>query len=247
MRVAVAGGTGLTGRLVVEELRRGGHEPVVLARSRGVDLLTGTGLDDALAGCAAVVDVSNVTTISRDAAVRFFDATAGNLTAAAARAGVQHLLVLSIVGVDRVDYGYYLGKRRQEQVVSGGPVPWTVLRTTQFHEFAGQVLDGLRGPVAVVPRMLCQPVAVAEVAARLGELATGAPAGYARELAGPEQLELPAMARAVLRARHQRRLVLPVRLPGAVGRAFADGTLLPTGEHDTGLRTFAGQLASPVA
>ena len=244
MRIAVAGGTGLTGRLVVEELRRDGHEPVVLARSRGVDLVSGQGLDDALAGCAAVVDVSNVTTVRRDTAVRFFGGTAANLTAAAARAGVGHLVVLSIVGIDRVDLGYYAGKRRQEEVVTGGPVPWTLLRATQFHEFAGQLLERSRGPVAVVPRMLCQPVAVAEVAARLAGLATGAPAGFARELAGPEQLQMTDLARAVVRARHLRRLVVPVRVPGATGRALATGGLLPDGPHDVGRLPFAGALGA---
>jgi len=244
MRIAVAGGTGLTGRLVVEELRRDGHEPVVLARSRGVDLVSGQGLDDALAGCAAVVDVSNVTTVRRDTAVRFFGGTAANLTAAAARAGVGHLVVLSIVGIDRVDLGYYAGKRRQEEVVTGGPVPWTLLRATQFHEFAGQLLERSRGPVAVVPRMLCQPVAVAEVAARLAGLATGAPAGFARELAGPEQLQMTDLGRAVARARHLRRLVVPVRVPGATGRALATGGLLPDGPHDVGRLPFAGALGA---
>ncbi|MEU2347233.1 NAD(P)H-binding protein [Modestobacter sp. NPDC049651] len=243
----MAGGTGLTGRLVVEELRQGGHETVVLARSRGVDLLTGQGLDDALAGCDTVVDVTNVGTMRRAAAVEFFGTTAATLTAAAARAGVGHLLVLSIVGVDRADLGYYVGKRRQEELVTGGPVPWTVLRTTQFLEFAGQLLAASRGPVAVLPRMLSQPVAVGEVAARLAELATTAPAGYARELAGPEQLQVADMARAELRARHQRRLVLPVRLPGATGRALAGGALLPQGDHDTGRRTFAEHLGAVAA
>ena len=244
MRVAVAGGTGLAGALVVDRLRADGHDPVVLARSRGVDLLTGQGLDDALAGCAAVVDASNVTTQRRATAVRFFGTAATNLTGAAARAGVGHLVLLSIVGVDRVDLGYYAGKRRQEEAVTGGPVPWTVLRTTQFHEFAGQVLDRSRGPLAVVPRMLCQPVAVAEVAARLAELAPGAPAGWARPLAGPDRLQLTDMARAVLRARGDRRLVVPVRLPGAVGGALATGGLLPDGGADLGQQTFAGLLAA---
>jgi uncharacterized protein YbjT (DUF2867 family) len=244
MRVAVAGGTGLTGRRVVAELARGGHEAVPLSRSSGVDLRTGAGLDAALAGCDAVVDVSNTAAQRRAAAERFFGTTAGHLTAAAARAGVEHVVVLSIVGVDRVGLGYYWGKRRQEEVVTGGPVPWTVLRTTQFHEFAGQLLDRVPGPVAPVPRMLCRPVAVAEVAARLAELATGAPAGYARELAGPEELQLVDMARAVVRARGQRRLVVPLRLPGAVARAAAGGALLPRGEHDTGVRTFAEVLGA---
>lgn len=217
---------------------------MVLARSRGVDLLSGRGLDGALAGCAAVVDVTSTRAQRRTPAVRFFSATAANLTTAAAGAGVGHLVLLSIVGVDRVGLGYYVGKRRQEEIVSGGPLPWTVLRTTQFHEFAGQVLDRSIGPVAVVPRMLCQPVAAVEVAARLAELATGAPVGHATPLAGPQRLQLTDMARDVLQTRRQRRLVVPVGLPGAAGHAVASGALLADRNADVGRQTFAEHLGA---
>ncbi len=142
MKVAVAGGTGLVGRYVVEELGAAGHEPVVLSRSRGVDLVAGgAGLDAALDGVDAVVDVSNVTTTSARKSVAFFDAVGRNLLDAGERAGVRHHVVLSIVGIDRVGLGYYRGKLRQEDVVRGGSLPWSVLRATQFHEFAGQTLE----------------------------------------------------------------------------------------------------------
>jgi uncharacterized protein YbjT (DUF2867 family) len=242
VRVAVAGGTGLTGRHVADSLTRAGHEPVVLARSRGVDLVTGDGLAAALAGCDAVVDVSNVTTTRRSVAERFFTAAATNLRDAAAAAGVRHCVLLSIVGVDRVDLGYYAGKRRQEELLAAGPVPWTVLRATQFHEFAAQVLSRARGPVAVVPSMPSRPVAVAEVADVLVEAVGTGPVGYATELAGPEVLELTDMARQVLRRRGERRLVLPVRVPGRVGRVLRGGGTLPAGGFREGKRTFADYL-----
>ena len=152
-RIAVAGGTGVVGRHVVEALAAAGCEPVVLARSTGVDLVSGAGLDAALTGARAVVDVSNVATQRRSASVGFFTAATSALLAAGARAGVRHHVVLSIVGVDRVDTGYYAGKRRQEELVLAGGVPATVLRATQFHEFADQVLAIARGPVAPVPSM----------------------------------------------------------------------------------------------
>lgn len=114
MRVAVAGGTGLVGRYVVEELTAAGHHPVVLARSTGVDLVTGTGLDAALAGAEAVIDVSNVTTTSGKKAIAFFDRVAHTLLDAGEQAGVRHHVLLSIVGIDRVGLGYYQGKLRQE-------------------------------------------------------------------------------------------------------------------------------------
>src|SRR3954447_807215 len=115
-RVAVAGGTGLVGRLVVERLGQAEKEPVVLARSLGIDLTTGDGLDEALRETDAVIGVSNVLTNGRKKAERFFSTVTANLLAAGARAGVRHHVALSIVGCDRVDFGYYLGKRRQEQL-----------------------------------------------------------------------------------------------------------------------------------
>jgi uncharacterized protein YbjT (DUF2867 family) len=228
---------------VVDSLAGSGHEPVVLSRSSGVDLVTGAGLAAALAGVGAVIDVSNVTTTRRAVAEQFFTATTTQLRDAAATAGVGHYVLLSIVGVDRVDLGYYAGKRRQEQLLAAGPVPWTVLRVTQFHEFADQVLERLRGPVAVLPAMRSRPVAVAEVADALVEAVTAGPVdGYATELAGPEVLWLADMARLVLRRRGERRHVLSVPWPARVGRELRAGGSLPLGEFREGKRTFADYL-----
>ncbi|WP_405948961.1 NAD(P)H-binding protein [Streptomyces prunicolor] len=233
MRVAVAGGTGLVGRYVVEELVAAGREPVVLSRSRGVDLVSGgggAGLDAALDGVDAVVDVSNVTTTSARKSVAFFDAVGRNLLEAGERAGVRHHVVLSIVGIDRVGLGYYRGKLRQESVVKDGPLPWTVLRATQFHEFAEQTLDRVPGPFAVVPRMRTQPIAAREVARQLVRLATGPAQGMAPDLAGPRVEQLVDMVRRLLRARGERRLVVPVRMPGAVGAAMTGDGQLPVAD-----------------
>lgn len=246
MRIAVAGGTGVVGRCTVQAVRAAGHEAVVLARSTGADLLTGAGLEQALAGADAVVDVSNVATTRRSAAVTFFETATRHLLAAAERAGIRHLVVLSIVGVDRVDYGYYAGKLCQEELVLAGPVPGSVLRATQFHEFAGQLLGRTRGPLALVPRMQVQPVAAREVGAALAALAAAGPVGMAAELAGPQVHELPDLARRLLRAEGERRVVLPVRVPGAAGRAMAAGGLLPTGDGPRGVLTFDQWLAESV-
>ena len=177
MRVAVAGGSGLAGRLVVRALVAAGHVPTVVARSTGVDLTTGAGLDEALAGVDAVIDVSNVVATRKQGSVAFFAASTANLLGAGARAGVRHHVVLSIVGVDRVDFGYYFGKRRQEELARASGRPVSILRTTQFHEFAGQLLVRNAGPVVVVPRMQVQPVAAREVADALVALATGTAGG----------------------------------------------------------------------
>lgn len=244
MRVAVAGGTGLTGRHVVRALTERGHEPVVMARSRGVDLLTGEGVAGALEGADAVIDVTNVVTMSRRKAVDFFGTTGRVLLAAEQEAGVRHHVALSIVGIDRVPFGYYEGKKLQEQLLHEDRVPWTVLRATQFHEFAGQVLDRVRGPLAVVPQMRSQPVAVREVADALVELAAGSPQGMAPELAGPRVEEIPNLARRLLRHRGSGRLVWAPRLPGAAGRAMASGALLPDAPGPRGTQTFDEWLVS---
>jgi uncharacterized protein YbjT (DUF2867 family) len=246
-RVAVAGGTGVVGRHVVDALRDAGCEPVVLARSTGVDLVRGTGLDEALRGARAVVDVSNVASQRRATAVGFFTTATSALLAAGARAGVQHHVLLSIVGVDRVDTGYYAGKRAQEDLVLAGDVPATVLRATQFHEFVEQVLALVRGPVAAVPSMRVQPVAAREVGRLLAELALGPPQGRAPELAGPQVHELTDLARRLLRARGSHRLVLPLKGPTAASRAAVGGALLPTGPGPRGRQTFGEWLQASVS
>jgi uncharacterized protein YbjT (DUF2867 family) len=244
MELAVVGGTGLVGRLVAEAARAAGHRPVVLARSTGVDVTTGAGLDDALQGAEVVIDVSNLTTIRRRQSVAFFEAGTRQLLAAGQRAGVRHHVALSIVGIDRVDLGYYDGKRRQEALVLAGDVPGSVVRATQFHEFAAQLLARSGGPVGFVPRMLTQPIAAREVADLLVDLAAGNPVGMAPDVAGPEQLEMVDMVRRLLRARGSRRVVVPVRLPGAVGRAMATGGLLPSGPGPRNGQTFGEWLAA---
>jgi uncharacterized protein YbjT (DUF2867 family) len=238
MRIAVAGGTGCIGRLIVETVRAGGDSPVILARSVGVDLTTGKGLAEALAGVTAVIDASNVVTTRKKKAVAFFEAAGSKLLAAEERAGVAHHVVLSIVGCDRVDLGYYFGKRRQEELALAGPVPATVLRTTQFHEFAAQMLER-GGPFPLAPKMLCQPVAAREAAEALVAIARAEPRGLAPELAGPQPEDMPDMIRRLIRARGGRGRALAIRLPGAAGKAMAGGALLPRGEGPRGTQTFA--------
>ncbi|MEU4745697.1 NAD(P)H-binding protein [Actinosynnema sp. NPDC023658] len=239
MRIAVVGGTGVVGRHVVEEVTRAGHEPVVISRSDGVDLLTGEGLDEALAGCEVVIDVSNSPSWSREEVERFFSLGTGHLVESSARAGVRHLVALSIVGADVVDLDYYFGKRRQEAVVTAGPVPWTVLRATQFFEFAAQTLANESGPVVTVPPMLSQPVSTSDLAARLVEVALGEPQGYALPMAGPERMRLVDMARRLVVRRGDG---WEVEEAGEGPAGLADGALCPDGDHTEGKGTFAEYL-----
>jgi uncharacterized protein YbjT (DUF2867 family) len=244
MKVAVAGGTGLVGRMIVDAAHERGHDVVVLARAEGVDLTTGDGLAERLAGVDAVIDATNLGTQKRAEAEAFFGGVTRTLLAAAAEAGVDHHVALSIVGIDRVDTGYYAGKRLQERLVADGPVPWTVLRATQFHEFAEQALGFVRvGPFSLVPRMLSQPVAAREVAQALVVLAEGDPVGRAPELAGPERLQMVDLARRLSKARGLGRRVVPVRLPGAAGKAMRSGALVPEAHGPRGRTTFTEWLA----
>lgn len=241
MKIAVAGGTGVVGRHVVEVARERGHDLVVLSRSEGVDLTTGAGLAERLDDVDAVIDTTNQVSQKRADSEAFFGGVTRTLLSAEAAAGVRHHVVLSIVGVDDVDLGYYAGKRLQERIVAEGPVPWSVLRATQFHEFAEQALHFVRvGPFSLVPRMLSQPVAAREVGETLVDLAEGDPVGRAPELAGPERLQMVDLARKVAQGRR----VVPVRVRGAAGRAMRTGALVPTGEGPRGALTFDAWLAS---
>lgn len=244
MRVAVAGGTGCVGRYVVAALERRGHEPVVIARSTGVDLTTGRGLDAALEGVEVVVDVTDVRSSRRRKGVSRRTRMTRTLLEAEQRAGVRAHLLLSVVGADRVPAGYYAGKLAQERLVLEGPVPATVLRATQFHELVDRAVRMMPGPVTVVPRVRIQPVAAREVAEALAELVEEEPAGRVQDLAGPRSHDAVDLVRRTLRARGAHRVVVPMRLPGPWGRAVRTG-LLPGSRVRRGSQTFREWLEDP--
>jgi uncharacterized protein YbjT (DUF2867 family) len=250
VRVLVIGGTGMAGRHVVAELVRRGHEVRVLSRRGGDagvtgaegrrgDVETGGGLAEALAGVEVVVDSSNVKTIRRQPAERQFVQGTRRLLAAEADAGVRHHVLLSIVGIDGVPYPYYEVKVRQEQLAGEGPVPATVLRATQFHEFVPQVAGYARlGPLLLAPRMLMQPVSLPEVAAALADAVEAPPAGRAPDVAGPRREQFPDLARRWLRSLGRRAVVVPVSWPGRAGRMMRAGVLLPGPGARLGSETF---------
>jgi uncharacterized protein YbjT (DUF2867 family) len=244
MKIAVTGGTGTVGRHVVEIARSRGHEAVVLSRSSGVDLTNGAGIAAALAGVDVVIDAASTATQSAHESRAFFGAVTTNLLAAEEQAGVAHHIALSIVGSDRAPFGYYAGKAEQERMVRAGRVPWTILRATQFHEFAAQILGQVRvGPVSLVPKMLSQPVAAREVAERLVELAESGPAGLATDLAGPEVLRMRDLVRAYAAATGVTGPILELPLPGGFGKALRDGTILAGPAADRGTQTFVEWIA----
>jgi uncharacterized protein YbjT (DUF2867 family) len=221
-----------------------GHDAVALSRSTGVDVVSGTGLDDALRGSDAVVDVASTTSQSAKASVEFFETVTRNLLEAEKRVGVPHHVALSIVGAAKADSGYYAGKVAQERMVMAQPSGWTVLRATQFHEFAEQMTrNAAFGPVQLAPIARTQPIAAAEVGEALAQIAAGEPRGLERDLAGPREEQMTRMIRAYLAARGMRRLVINFGMPGAMGKGMRDGSILPGPDARLGTQTFDQWLA----
>ncbi|TVT48923.1 SDR family oxidoreductase [Amycolatopsis rhizosphaerae] len=239
MKIAVIG-TGLIGGQVVRRLTEAGHEATGHSRATGVDLLTGAGLDDAVSGATVVVDVTNSPTFD-EASVDFFRTSVTNLLAAAGKAGVRHVVVLSIVGVDRVPgVAYYRAKTLQEDLVKAGPVPYSIVRATQFMEFVPTVLDlTTDGDVVRLPSTPIQPISSAEVAAAVAETAEGAPLRGTREIAGPEIFPLDELGRITIEATGDSRKVVTddaaglfSAVEGDVLTASAGAWLAPTHYRD---------------
>ena len=240
MRIAVLGATGVSGSLVASEAARRGHDVVAIARNEpsnspvGVrvalaDLQTGQGLADALADVDAIIDCSNIATNSESKATRFFAQAHQNLAQARRRTNPVHTVVLSIVGAQAVPMAYYKAKAAQEQLWSGEPNV-SLVRSTQFHQFADQMLHRMGlGPVAVIPKMRVQPIAAESAASVLVSAAEAGPSA-AQEIAGPREENLVNMARKIITSGHSnRRFVTPVPIPGAAGRAIRAGALLNSG------------------
>jgi uncharacterized protein YbjT (DUF2867 family) len=240
MKFTVLGGTGLIGSQVVERLTAMGHDAVPAATSTGVDVITGAGLDAALQGAEVVVNLTNSPTFDA-ASSEFFRTSMTNLLAAGARAGVRHQVILSIVGVDRVpDLDYYRAKALQERLLRTGPTPYSIVRATQFFEFVEAVLSWTADDHSVrLPSTPVQPMAAADVAEAVVEVATGAPLQGIRNVAGPEVFTLDELGRITLAAKGDPRPVVTDEeaglfgaVPGDVLIARGDAHLAPTHYRD---------------
>ncbi|GAA0993748.1 SDR family oxidoreductase [Subtercola frigoramans] len=245
MKIAVAGATGTVGRHVVAVARERGHEVLALSRAAGVDLTSGLGLAETLSGSQTVIDVTSISTQSAEESKRFFTLVTSHLLAAEVQAGVAHHIALSIVGSDQAPFGYYAGKAAQERLVNEAAVPWTILRATQFHEFARQIYGQVTiGPFTIIPTMISQPVAAREVAERLIFHAESKPNGLATDLAGPEVLRMAEMVRRYSKAVGGTARVLELPLPGGFGRALRNSTLVASPSADHGRQTFTEWIES---
>ena len=245
MRIAVAGGTGRIGRLTIAALDAAGHQAVPLSRGTGADAYTGSGLDDALRGADAVIDATNTPAGDEAQIVDFFGTVTRNLLAAGERAGARHYVLLSIVGIDRNKrVPHYAGKREQERLVSDGPLPWSIVQATQFHDFAAMVAGWAeRDGTATIAPLLVQPIAPADVAAVLAEVVTAPPLAARLEVAGPETQDLVDMARRTFAARGQDIRLVPT-WRGNFGTDMAGEVLLPGAGARLGATTFDDWLAA---
>ncbi|MBM7438047.1 SDR family oxidoreductase [Streptomyces sp. HB132] len=209
MKIAVLGGTGLIGSQVVQDLKAAGHEAVPHSQSTGVDLLTGEGLSAALEGADVVVNVTNSPTFD-EASLDFFRKTMDNLLAAAREQGVGHAVALSIVGVEQVpQLDYYRAKVLQEDLLKAGPVPYSIVRATQFFEFMDAVLSWSADEKTVrLPATPIQPIAAADVAATVAEVAAGRPLQGTLDVAGADVFTLDELGGITLAAHGDERTVV---------------------------------------
>ena len=233
-KIAVAGATGRVGSHVVDVLEASGHHVVPMSRSGGVNVITGEGLAEALAGVETVIDAASWPTPEQEAATEFFLAASRNLQQAGEAAGVRQLVVVSIIGSDRFTAGYLAAKRAHEQAMLAGPIPVRILRAAQFHEFVEPVVDwGRKGEVSYVLPMRTQLVAARTVAEALADLAltngsepaSGSPIP---EIAGPREESFVDIARLLAARRGDPIRIEPVSDPADPDRdLYEAGALLP--------------------
>ena len=209
MKFAVIGGTGLIGSRVVENLTAAGHQAVPHSLSTGVDIITGQGLEAAVAGADVVINLTNSPTFD-DSSLAFFQTSMDNLLAASEKAGVGHFVILSIVGADQVpDLDYYRAKVLQEDILKAGPIPYSIIRATQFMEFMDATLSMTTdGDTVRLPRTPIQPIAAADVANIVAEVAAGSPLNDVVNIAGPDVYPLDELGRLTLTARSDGRSVV---------------------------------------
>src|SRR5712672_888383 len=232
MKIVVIGGSGLIGKKVVTKLRQHGHEVVAASPSSGVNTVTGEGQAQALAGAQVVVDVANAPSWEDEAVLAFFETSGRNLLAGEAAAGVGHHVALSVVGTDRLlASGYFLAKMAQEKLIKASPIPYTIVRATQFFEFVGGIAQfSTQGQTVRLPPALMQPIAADDVAAAMADVALTEPLNGTFDLAGPEPIRQDDLVRQFLTATGDARTVSTDPKALYYGIAVNDQSLTP-GDH----------------
>ena len=209
MKIVVVGGTGLIGSKLVKQLRERGQEVVAASPNTGVNSITGEGLADALKGASVVVDVTNSPSWEDEAVLKFFETSTGNLLEYGAAAGVRHHVALSVVGTERLlESGFFRAKLAQENLIRASPIPYSIIRATQFFEFVKSIADlSTEGNQVRLPPVLFQPMAADDVAGALVRVVTSSPVNATLEIGGPEKFRLDELVRRDLAAFHDPRKV----------------------------------------
>ena len=240
MKIVVIGGTGLIGSGLVTKLKALGHEAVAAAPNTGVNTLTGEGLAEVLKKAQVVVDVSNSPSFEDAAVMNFFQTSTGNLLAYEAAAGVGHHVALSIVGSERIsDSGYMRAKVAQEKLIKGGPIPYSIIHSTQFFEFAKRIADeATTGNSVRVPPVLFQPIAADDVVSAVAKVAISSPLNGSIEIAGPEQFRFDELIRQRLSGLNDPREVIADPHARYFGAEMSEDSLVPIGEAQLGETRF---------
>lgn len=246
LKIVVIGGSGLIGKKVVKDLRERGHEVVAASPSSGVSTITGEGLAEALKGAQVVVDVANAPAWEDKAVLEFFESSGRNLLAAEATAGVGHHVALSVVGTDRLlASGYFRAKMAQEDLIKASPIPYTIVRATQFFEFvSGIAQSATEGETVRLPPAMMQPIVSDDVAVAMANVALEQPLNGTIDLAGPERIRMDELVRIYLSAKQDARTVTTD--PGAkyFGVAVNDQSLTPGANPRLGATHFKDWLKS---
>ena len=247
IKIVVIGGSGLIGSKLVNNLRQRGHEVLAASPASGVNTLTGEGLADALRGAQVVVDVSNAPSWEDKAVLEFFETSGRNLLAGEAAAGVKHHVALSVVGTERLlASGYMRAKMAQEKLIKASQIPYTIVRATQFFEFAGGIAkNATEGASVRLPSALMQPIAADDVAAQLADVAVSEPKNDMLEIAGPEQIRQDELVRRFLSATGDARKVITDVHARYYGVELNDQSLVPGPNPRLGSIRFAEWLNTP--
>ena len=244
MKIVVIGGTGLIGSGVVTKLKALGHEAIPASPNTGVNTLTGEGLAAVLQGAQVVVDVSNSPSFEDAAVMNFFQTSTGNLLSYEAAAGVGHHVALSIVGSERIpDSGYMRAKVAQEKLIKEGSIPYSIVHSTQFFEFAKRIADeATTGNSVRVPPVLFQPIAADDVVSAVAKVAISSPLNGSIEIAGPEQFRFDELIRQRLSGLNDPREVIADPNARYFGAEMSEDSLVPIGEAQLGETRFENWL-----
>lgn len=240
MKIVVVGGTGLIGSKLVNKLKGFGHEVVAASPSKGINAITGEGLAEALKNTQVVVDVANAPSFEDKAVLEFFETSGKNLMAAEKNAGVGYHIALSVVGSERLtESGYFRAKIAQEKLIQSSPIPYTIVRATQFFEFLGSIAEGSADGQSIhLPPALMQPMAAEDVAALLLQVVSEKPVNGIIEIAGPERFPISDIVEQYLRATKDQRTVISDVNAKYYGLKVMGNMLVPNENARMGSTTF---------